>query len=116
MNVTLQMIIDNAAIILAVICGLCIMISIITEFTKEIGFLDRIPTNLQVLVLSIVVCVLAFFMFISYMNIQFVWYYLVAVVFIAFIVAIITAKGWDYLIGIVKRFWRRSIDLSEDNK
>lgn len=107
MSVTLQAIIDNMSIILAVICALCVIISVITEFTKEIGFLNKIPTSLQVLVLSIVVCVLAFFMFISYMNIQFVWYYLVAVIFISFIVAIITAKGWDFFINIIKRFWRR---------
>ena len=101
MSVTLQAIIDNMSIILAVICALCVIISVITEFTKEIGFLNKIPTSLQVLVLSIVVCVLAFFMFISYMNIQFVWYYLVAVIFISFIVAIITAKGWDFFIDII---------------
>ena len=111
MSVTLQAIIDNMSIILAVICALCVIISVITEFTKEIGFLNKIPTSLQVLVLSIVVCVLAFFMFISYMNIQFVWYYLVAVIFISFIVAIITAKGWDFFINIIKRFWRKSTDF-----
>lgn len=112
MSVTLQAIIDNMSIILAVICALCVIISVITEFTKEIGFLNKIPTSLQVLVLSIVVCVLAFFMFISYMNIQFVWYYLVAVIFISFIVAIITAKGWDYLTEIIKRFWRKGTDFN----
>lgn len=112
MNVTLQAIIDNMSIILAVICALCVIISVITEFTKEIGFLNKIPTSLQVLVLSIVVCVLAFFMFISYMNIQFVWYYLVAVIFISFIVAIITAKGWDFFINIIKRFWRNGTDFN----
>ena len=111
MSVTLQAIIDNMSIILAVICALCVIISVITEFTKEIGFLNKIPTSLQVLVLSIVVCVLAFFTFISYMNIQFVWYYLVAVIFISFIVAIITAKGWDFFINIIKRFWRRDTDI-----
>ena len=114
MNVTLQAIIDNMSIILAVICALCVIISVITEFTKEIGFLNKIPTSLQVLVLSIVVCVLAFFMFISYMNIQFVWYYLVAVIFISFIVATITAKGWDFFIYIIKRFWRKGTDFNTD--
>lgn len=114
MSVTLQAIIDNMSIIIAVICALCVIISVITEFTKEIGFLNKIPTSLQVLVLSIVVCVLAFFMFISYMNIQFVWYYLVAVIFISFIVAIITAKGWDFFIDIIKRFWRKGTDFNTD--
>ena len=33
---------------------------------------------------------------ISYAGIAFVWYYLVAVIFAAFLVAIICCKGWDY--------------------
>ena len=105
----IQTVISNVSTILAVICALCVMVSIITEFTKEIGFLKKIPTDLQVLALSIIVCVIAFFMLISYMHIQFVWYYLVAVIFISFIIAIITAKGWDYLLNIVKRYYRKDI-------
>lgn len=98
--------IQNGSAILSIICGLCILISVITEFTKEIGFLKRIPTTLQVLVLSLVVCVTSFFMYTSYMKIPFVWYYLVAIIFISFIVAIITAKGWDYFFNIVNKFWK----------
>lgn len=107
----IQMIIDNMSIVLIAICAVCVLISVITEFTKEIGFLNKIPTPLQVLVLSLIICVVAFFAFISYMKIAFAWYYLVAVIFISFIIAIITAKGWDYLIEIVKRFYRTNTDF-----
>lgn len=106
--------IQNGSALLSVLCGLCILISVITEFTKELGFLKKIPTTLQVLVLSIVVCVVAFFMYISYMNIPFVWYYLVAVIFISFIVALITAKGWDYFFDIVKKFWKKDITGTDE--
>lgn len=109
--VNIQTIIDNMSIILIAICAICVLISVITEFTKEIGFLNKIPTSLQVLILSLVICVVIFFAFISYMNIQFMWYYLVATIFIGFIIAIITAKGWDYLIGIIKRFYRTNTDF-----
>ena len=108
----IQTIMDNVSIIFMVITCICVLISVITEFTKEIGFLNRIPTSLQVLVLSLIICMLAFFAFISYMNIAFVWYYFVVVVFISFIIAIITTKGWDYLIDIIKRFYRDDIDLN----
>lgn len=107
----IQMIIDSMSIILIAITAICVLISVITEFTKEIGFLKAIPTKLQVLILSLIICIVVFFAFISYMNIKFMWYYLVAVIFISFIVAIITAKGWDYFIEIVKKFYRKNIDL-----
>lgn len=107
----LQTIIDNMSIALIAICAVCVLISVITEFTKEIGFLKKIPTSLQVLVLSLIICVLIFFAAISYLQVQFVWYYLVAVIFIAFIIAIITTKGWDYLIEIIKRFYRKKTDI-----
>lgn len=107
----IQTIIDNMSVILVAITVMCVLITVITEFTKEIGFLKKIPTRLQVLALSLIVCILAFFAIISYMNIKFMWYYMVAVVFASFIIAIITANGWDYFIEIVKRFYRGNADL-----
>ena len=102
----MEVLINNASVILAVICSICILISVITEFTKEIGFLNKIPTMLQVLVLSLIICIVAFFAVISYKHIALVWYYLVAVIFGSFIIALITAKGWEYFIEIIKRYWR----------
>lgn len=105
-----EILISNTSAILIAVAVICTLISVITEFTKELGFLNKIPTSLQVLVLSIIICTIAFFAYISYANIAFVWYYLVAVIFAAFIVAIICCKGWDYLLEIWKRFYRKSED------
>ena len=105
----MEILINNASVILAVICSICILISVITEFTKEIGFLNKIPTMLQVLVLSLIICIVAFFAVISYKHIAFVWYYLVAGIFGSFIIALITAKGWEYFIDIVKRYWKKDL-------
>lgn len=102
---TIETIMTNLSIVLVAVAVLCTLITVITEFTKEIGILNRIPTDLQVLVLSIIVCVITFFAWISYMKITFVWYYLVAVIFGSFIVAIICTKGWQYLTDIWKRFY-----------
>lgn len=74
---------------------------------KGIGFLDKIPTKFQVLILSLAICVIGFFAYLSYASIAFVWYYLVAVIFAAFIVAIVCCKGWDYLFEIWARFYRK---------
>lgn len=101
----IQFFVSNASKIVLIVAAICTLISVITEFTKEIGFLNKIPTTLQVLILSIAICVTAFFAYLSYASIPFVWYYLVAVIFAAFIVAIICCKGWEYLFNIWKRFY-----------
>ena len=105
----METLLTNMSMILLVAAAICTLVSIITEFTKEIGILNRIPTDLQVLVLSIIICTIVFFAYISYAKISFVWYYLVATIFAAFVIAIICTKGSDYLIGIWKRFYRKEL-------
>lgn len=104
--INIQTIINNMSTILLVVAMICTLVSVITEFTKEIGFLNRIPTALQVLVLSFIVCTLSFLVYVSYAGIKFIWYYIVVIIFVSFIIAIITTKGWDYLIEIFKRFYK----------
>lgn len=101
----IETIMTNLSVVLMAVAVLCTLITVITEFTKEIGILNGIPTDLQVLVLSIIICVIVFFAYLSYAKITFVWYYLVAVIFCSFIVAIICTKGWQYLTDIWKRFY-----------
>lgn len=103
---SIEFLFENASKIILIVAVICTLISVITEFTKEIGFLKKIPTTLQVLILSIAICVIAFFAYLSYASIAFVWYYLVAVIFAAFIIAIVCCKGWDYLLDIWKRFYK----------
>lgn len=102
-------VLSNVSTIILAVAAICTLVSVITEFTKDIGFLNKIPTTLQVLVLSILICVIAFFAYISYAGIAFVWYHLMAVIFAGFIIAIICAKGWDYLIDIWKRFFKENL-------
>ena len=56
----MEFIIANASQLLVVVAVICTLISVITEFTKEIGILNRIPTSLQVLILSIIISGTAF--------------------------------------------------------
>lgn len=98
---------ENLAAVMIVVAVICTLISVITEFTKQIGILNKIPTSLQVLVTSIVVCQIALFAYTSYAKIHVVWYYPVAVFFAAFVIAIICTNGWDYLLGIWKRFYNK---------
>ena len=108
MIISTQNLINNAGNIVTGVAVICTLISIVTEFTKEIGFLRNIPTNLQVLVMSLIICTLSYLAFISDAKNEFVWYHLVAVIFSAFVIALITTKGWDYTINIWKRFYKNS--------
>lgn len=60
-NMNIEFIIENASKIILIVAAICTLISVITEFTKGIGFLDKIPTKFQVLILSLVICVIGFF-------------------------------------------------------
>ncbi len=97
---------DKLAILLLVVAAVCTLITVITEFTKEVGILKKIPTSFQVLITSVIVCEVGLFVGISFYHLAFVWYYPVAVFFGAFIIAFICTRGWDYLIEIFKRFYR----------
>ena len=96
---------DRFAVYLVVVAVLCTLISVITEFTKEVGVLKKIPTSFQVLITSVIVCEVGLFVGLSFYHIAFVWYYPVAAFFGAFVIAILCTRGWDYLISIFKRVY-----------
>lgn len=96
---------DRFAVCLVMVAVLCTLISIITEFTKEVGVLKKIPTSFQVLITSVIVCEVGLFVGLSFYHIAFVWNYPVAAFFGAFVIAILCTRGWDYLISIFKRFY-----------
>ena len=47
---------DKLAILLLVVAVICTLITVITEFTKEVGILKKIPTSFQVLITSLIIC------------------------------------------------------------
>lgn len=85
--------------------------SIITEVTKEWGFLAKIPTNAQVSVLAIVLTVVAYFILNALNVVPFTWYMIVAAIFLGFITALVAMVGWSKVIDIFK-----SKKYPEENK
>lgn len=83
---------------------LAFVISVITEVTKNIGFLAKIPTSLQVIVLSLILTPLAVVAYASYANIALTWYIIVGSVIAGFFVAFICMYGWDKLSEIYNKF------------
>lgn len=83
---------------------LATIVSIITEDTKNIGFLKKIPTDLEVLILSIGLTVILFFAYVSYANIIIKWYLVVGAILGGFLVAFIAMYGWSKFSELWQRF------------
>lgn len=110
-------IISNAGFLVEVFClallavaVMCVVTSIFTEFIKELPPLKNVPTLFMVLIIALIVCFITFLMTMSYFALPVYWYYIPAVIFFAFVVAIVTARGWDYLAEIVKKYFNDNLN------
>lgn len=100
----LELYAKQISFLLITLIVLTIIVSVITEVTKNLGFLAALPTDLQVIILSQVLCILAYTAYSSHLALAITWYYLIATIILAFFVAFLAMYGWEKLIGIAGRF------------
>ena len=101
--------------ILVAIGLLALIVSVIAEVTKGVAILEKIPFNIQVIVLSLTLTLVAYFAYISYSGTAVVWYYVVADVIAGFVVAYVALYGWDKLADLYRRFRNiPQIDITAD--
>ena len=100
----LNVILQNGAVILTIIGAMATFVTIVTEFTKTWGFLDRIPTSLQVLVVSMLVSVLSVVIYVQMQKAEMMWYYIVGAIVLGWIVAYVSMYGWEKLTEMWGRF------------
>lgn len=100
----LNVILQNGAVVLTIIGILATFVTIVTEFTKTWGFLDRIPTSLQVLAVSMLVSVLSVVIYVQMQKAEMVWYYIVGAIVLGWIVAYVSMYGWEKLTEMWGRF------------
>lgn len=100
----LNIILENGAVILTIIGAMATFVTIVTEFTKTWGFLDRIPTSLQVLAVSMLVSVLSVVIYVQMQKATMVWYYIAGAVVLGWIVAYVSMYGWEKLTEMWGRF------------
>lgn len=110
----MESLINNLSTILIAVAIICTVTSIITQFVKEWGILKKVPTSLVVVTLSIIITVVAFIAFMSYKNYIITWYMLLAAVVAGIVIAYIACNGWDSLIKLFKRFYKK--DLKEGDE
>lgn len=82
-------------------CGLIVLgvlsfvVAAIVQVIKELPKLNKIPTSIVALVVSVIVCVLAVIGACQLVKIIIVWYYPVGAVIAAFIVYLVATGGWE---------------------
>lgn len=112
----MQFLFENLSIILLVVAAICTLVSVVTQFVKEMLWLKAVPTQLVVLALSEIITILTFLAYASYIAMAVRWYYILAVIFLGFIIAYITANGWDALVNIFRRFYKSPDNFKEDKR
>lgn len=100
----LNVILQNGAVVLTIIGAMATFVTIVTEFTKSWGFLDRIPTSLQVLAVSMLVSILSVVIYVQTQKAEMVWYYIVGAIVLGWIVAYVSMYGWEKLTEMWGRF------------
>ena len=83
----------NTITMLTIVGLLAFVVSMITEVTKEVGFLKKIPTAMQVIVTSLVLCVLSYLSYVSYYGIAVKWFYIFGSIVGSFVISFITMNG-----------------------
>lgn len=83
---------------------LAFLVSVMTEVIKKIELLDKLPTALTVIVLSLVICPLSLLGLAAYYNVILEWYMIAGSFAIAFVVALIAMDGWERVTELFKRF------------
>ena len=84
--------------------AMAFVVSVITEVIKGIGVMKKVPTDIVVIILSMVLTVVAFFAYAQYATLVVAWYWVVAAIICGFFVAFIAMYGWDKINELWTRF------------
>lgn len=79
------------------------IVSLIIQLIKDLPLLKKVPTQIVVIVLSIIICVIAYGSYTAINHSTIRWYMVVAAILAGFIVAYISMYGFDNL----KKLWDR---------
>ncbi len=101
----MEMLFHNVTMVLAVVGVLAFIVSVITQVFKGVGGLSKIPTDVLVFILSILITVVAFVAYMDYIHQAIIWYMFIAAVLAGFMVAFVAMYGWEKFTELWKRFY-----------
>lgn len=82
---------------------LSFLVAVFVQVIKELPGLNKIPTSIVALVVSLILCPLAVIIACQYFKIVIVWYYVFGSFIAAFIVYLVATGGWERLSEIWER-------------
>lgn len=91
-------------LLMTVIGLLAITVSVIIQVIKNVSFLAKVPTDLVVIILSVLISVAAFFAYSAIAGLTVTWYYVIGTIIGGFFVAFIAMYGWEKLTELIERF------------
>ncbi len=92
----------DLSMILTVVGVLVALTNIIVQVVKKVTW-EKMPTNILVLVVSLILTLVAFFAVCQIKGIAVVWYMVIAAVVLAFMVAYAAMFGYDKLVEILNQ-------------
>lgn len=93
-----------ATLIVGIIGMLAFVVSLITQLLKDLPGIEKVPTKLFVIIVSLIVTLAALFMYVAFAGLQLLWYYVLLAIFAALVVAFIAIYGWDTFKELKDRF------------
>ena len=109
-----KMVMENLNLLIFVAGVICFLTVVITQVTKGLPGLRSIPTDLQVLVLSVAFTLVAYFAYVDSANFPVTWYFIIAMIVIGFVLALVATRGWTYVAGLFRRFQNKGDDAAAD--
>ena len=97
-----SIIIDCASKLLLVMAGIVFCVNIIVEVVKKI--FAKVPTNLLATILSLVISLIAFFAWASYIGLGIEWYHIAGAVIFGLFVAYAAMFGFDKFKQAIQKF------------
>lgn len=85
---------DKIMLLIPIVFGLMLLVNIFTEVLKKVLW-DKVPTNLLAFVLSLIITIVALFIYLEVVGIVFVWWMIPIAIAIAFFVAYSAMFGFD---------------------
>lgn len=82
---------------------LSFLVAVFVQVIKELPGLNKIPTSIVALAVSLILCPLVVIIACQYFKIVIVWYYIIGSVMAAFIVYLIATGGWERITEIWNR-------------
>ncbi len=103
MMINVELFMQYVTYFLIAIGVLAFLTAVIVQVVKELPWLQRLPTSVVALVVSMILCLLAVLIVCQYFRIVIVWYYVFASFIAAFVVYLVATGGWERIADIWER-------------